>query len=118
MQRLTLLRACALLQLAALQLRAQFEPPERWLGNNASRGDEAGCEVLVARSWEVRPDSRVSGFSGNSLCDSLSQELQHFLFLDSWDDRIGKHRLRCAPASVPVPRACRAHLSAGTCSVA
>jgi hypothetical protein len=23
-----------------------------------------------------------------------SQELQHFLFLDSWDDRIGKHRLR------------------------
>ena len=26
----------------------------------------------------------------------MRQELHHYLFLDSWDDRIGKHRLRCA----------------------
>ena len=60
-------------KLADLRRRATFEAPSRWSANNASWCGETGCQLLVARSWE---------------------ELQHFLFLDSWDERIGKHRLR------------------------
>jgi len=58
--------------LADLRRRAATEGPSRW-GGNATWCDETGCQLLVARSWE---------------------ELQHYLFLDSWDERIGKHRLR------------------------
>ena len=68
------------LQADALSRRARAQPPSplRWFGNQPSDACDAlnnvaGCEVLVARSWE---------------------ELNSFLFLDSWDERIGKHRLR------------------------
>ena len=79
---LMLRMSCLLVQMETLSRRARMQPPSpaRWFGSVPPDGSSrdamqaaAGCEVLVARSWE---------------------ELNSFLFLDSWDERIGKHRLR------------------------
>jgi hypothetical protein len=87
-----------LAQLCALQHSGT--PPFVQPGGSVPRQSSG---VLVARSWEV------GGGAAHAVCGaglaalltvtpafSAPQELQHFLFLDSWDDRIGKHRLRYA----------------------